>query len=178
MQELVTSLVKQVEQHIHGRAREEILAKLEQSPTADTMAQIVYDLVMLMDQQASTRGAPLGVDVLMGVATETIDMLIEIMEAMGIKPNVDELREETLIKIILLHMKAVEDDPEEKAAAQELLAELTSDGTMDQVMDHIGQRANMSSEQMQMAGQSMAGPRQNPVAAGVRQGLMNQGAEQ
>lgn len=170
-QEMIIGLTKQVEQHLHGRAREQILQKIEQSPTADTLAGIVYELIMLMDQQSGQRGAPLQVEVLMAVATETIDMLIEIMDAMGIDPNVDEMREETLIKLLLLHMQQVENDPEEKAAAEELLAELTADGTMDQAMDHITSKAGMSPEQMQASGQRS--PQRNPMAAGIQQGLMN-----
>ena len=171
-QELVNSLVSQVEQHLHGPAREQILGQLEQNPTADTLAEITYKTIMGVDQQASQRGAPVEIDVLLGVATETIDLLIEIMEAMGVQFKPEEMREETLIKIVLLHMQAVEGDPEEKAAAEELLAQLTSDGTMDQAMAHINKQADASPEQMQAAGQQMAAPKLNPVSAGVRQGLM------
>ena len=171
-QELVNSLVTQVEQHIHGPAREQILAQLSENPTADTMAEITHSTIMAMDQQAAERGAPLDIDVLMGVATETIDMLIEILEAMGAEVNPDEMREETLLKTVMLHMKEVEGDPEQQAAAQELLAVLGADGTLEQSMDHINQKASASKEEMQMVGQQMAAPQPKPVAAGVRQGLM------
>ena len=171
-QQLVDSLNKQVEQHLHGKAREGILAQLEQAPTPDTMAQIVYELMSLMAQQAEGRGAGLEIEVLMGVATEAIDILIEILEAMGQAGNPDELREETLIKVLLIHMAEVENDPEEKAAAQELLAEITGDGTLQSTMDHINSKAGASPEQMQQAGAAMVQPQQKPLAAGVQRGLM------
>jgi hypothetical protein len=172
-QELVNKLNKQVEQHIHGQGKEDILAQLEAAPTADTVAKITYDLIVLMAQQAESRGAGLEIEVLMGVATETIDILIEIMEAMGAPiEGQDEVREEALIKALILHMEAVEDDPEEKAAAQELLAQLMEDGTMDETMNHINSKASASPEQMQQAGAAMVQPQQKPLAAGVQRGLM------
>ncbi len=108
----------------------------------------------------------------MGVATETIDMLVEIMEAMGIKLNPEEIGEESLMKMVLLHMKAVEGDPEQKAAAQELLASLAEDGTVDETMAHINGKASASPEEMQAAGAQMGAPQRKPVAAAVQQGLM------
>ena len=171
-QQLVDSLITQVEQHIHGQAREDILARLSENPTADTMAEVTHTTIMEMDRQAADRGAPLDIDVLMGVATETIDMLIEILEAMGVKVNVEEMREETLLKTVMLHMKHVEGDPEQKAAAEELLIALSADGTMEQSMMHINKKADASTEQMAAAGAQMASPQPKPVAAGVRQGLM------
>jgi len=174
-QELVNSLNKQVEQHIHGQGREEILAQLEQSPTPDTIAKITHDLIMMMDGQASQRGAPLEMDVIMGVATETIDILVEILEAMGqAQGDPEDIREETLIKTLLLHMETIGDDPEEKAAAQQLLQGLMADGSVDMAMKHINSKADASPEQMQAAGAAMIAPQQTPVAAGVRQGLMDQ----
>ena len=171
-QQLVNTLVSQVEQHIHGESREQILSQLEQNPTADTLAKVTHDTIMSMDQQAEERGAPLDIEVILGVATETIDLLIEIMEAMGVDLNLDEMREETLIKLVMLHMQMVEGDPEEKAAAQEMLIALSADGTMEQSMMHINKKADASEDQMQAAGTAMAAPKPNPVAAGVRQGLM------
>ena len=172
-QELVNRLVSQVEKHIHGPQREQILSQLEQNPTADALAEVTYKTIMGIDKQAADRGAAVDIDVLLGVATETIDMLIEIMQAMGIELNVDEMREETLLKLVMLHMQAVEGDPEEKAAAEELLVALTADGTMESSMRHISEKADASTEQMQMAGQQMAEPQRKPLAAGVQQGLMN-----
>ena len=174
-QQLVDSLNQQVEAHLHGPGREEVLQRLEQDPSADTIAQVTYDLIMAMDSQANQRGTPLDLDVLMGVATETIDILVEIVQAMGSKAKPDELREESLLKIVLLHMKAVEGDPEQTAAAQEMLAALTEDGTMQQSMDYINNRASASPEQMQQAGQRLGqqmGPQRKPVSAAVQQGLM------
>ena len=91
---------------------------------------------------------------------------------MGVKVNTDEMREETLLKTVMLHMKHVEGDPEQKAAAEELLIALSADGTMEQSMMHINEKADASTEQMAAAGQQMAAPQPKPVAAGVRQGLM------
>ena len=72
----------------------------------------------------------------------------------------------------MLHMKTVEDDPEEKAAAQELLAAMTADGTMKQSLDYVASKASASPEEMATAGQAMLGPKQKPLAAGVQKGLM------
>ncbi len=174
-QDLVNSLVSQVEKYIHGPAREQIITQIEQNPTADTLAEITYSTIIGIDQQSVERGSPVDIDVLMGVATETIDLLVEIMEAMGVQMNPDEIREETLLKIVMLHMQAVENDPEEKAAAEQLLATLAEDGTLEQSMQYIEQRAGSSQEEMAAAGQQMAAPQQTPVAAGVRQGLMQSG---
>ncbi len=174
-QDLVNRLNAQVSDQIHGPAREKILSQFEGSPDAETMAEVTYRIVIDVDSQANSRGAPLGIDVLMGVATETIDTLIEMLQAMGVTLNEDEMREETLIRVVMLHGESVKDDPEEKAAAQELLAQLTDDGTIQGAMNHIGEKADKTPEEIMAAGQQMAGPQQNPLAAGVQQGLMNQG---
>ena len=171
-QALVDKLVSQVERHIHGRGRDEILQKLEQNPTADTVAEVTHTTIMDIDTQAAQRGAPLDIEVLLGVATEIIDMLIEIMDAMGIQAVADELREESLIKVALLHMKTVEGDPEQVAAAEEMLATLVQDGTMDMSLNHISEKASAEEGQMRAAGRQMAGPSRNPISAGVERGLM------
>jgi hypothetical protein len=173
-QQLVDSLNSQVEKYIHGPHREDILALLEQSPTADAVAEVTHKAVMAIDAQASERGAPVELDVLMGVATETIDMLIEIMQAMGIELNVGEVREESLLKVVMLHMESVGDDPEQKAAAQEMLAVLTEDGTMQKSMAHIDGKADASTKEMQVAGQQMVAPKQKPLTAGIQRGLMDE----
>jgi hypothetical protein len=171
-QDLVDRLSAQVEQRIHGPEREKILKRLEQDPSADALAEFVYNTILSIDQQADNRGAPVDIDVLMGVATETIDRLVEILEAMAVEFDPDEMREETLLKIVMLHMKAVEGNPEEKAAAEELLLALTEDGTMQNSMDHVSGKASASDEQMAAAGQSMLAPKQKPLSAGVQKGLM------
>jgi len=171
-QDLVDRLNAQVERKIHGPAREKILKRLEQDPSTDALAEFVYNTIISIDKQAESRGAPVDIDVLMGVATETIDRLLEIMEAMQIEFDADEMREETLLKIVMLHMKAVEGDPEEKAAAEELLMALSADGTMQASMNHIEAKASASPEEMAQAGQAMLAPKQKPLAAGVQKGLM------
>ena len=171
-QELVNGLVSQIEKQLHGPKREQVLSTLEQNPTADTMAEIVHTIIMDIDTKAADRKTPLDLDVLMGLATETIDMLIEILEAMGVQINADEMREETLLKIVLLHMKSVEGDPEAMAGAQELVEAMTADGSMEDSMKHIAGKEGVNPEQMQATGTAMAGPQQKPLAAGVQQGLM------
>ena len=70
-------------------------------------------------------------------------------------------------------METIGDDPQQKAAAQELLKELVDDGTMGSAMNYIGEKADTSVGEMGTAGQQMAGPQQTPLAAGVQRGLMN-----
>ena len=168
----INQIVTKVEQYIHGAAREQIISQLEQNPTAKAVAAITYKIVIGADEQATQKGVSLELDILMAVATEAIDMLIEIMEAMGAKFNADEMREESLLQLVILHMEQVGDDPEEKAAAEEMLAVLTEDGTMQKSMEHIDSKADASSEQMLAAGQQMVAPQKKPVAAGVQRGLM------
>lgn len=177
-QHIVNRLIKQVERLLHGAKREQILRQLEENPTADNLAQTTYDLVISMDQQASQGGASLGIDVLLAVAVEIIDLLLEMLEAMGIKFKPDEMREESLIKLVMLHMQAVEGDPEEQAAARELLEEMMADGSVDQTMEHINQVSDASPKQMRTAAQQMTAPRRKPIAAGVEQGLMQPGVQQ
>ena len=174
MQALIDNLNKQIEQHIHGPAREKTLSQLQRNPTAQAVAAITYEIIMEMDSQAAARKAPLEMDVVLAVATETIDMLLEIMVAMGIQIKMDEMREESLLKLSLIHMKEVEDrgDPEEIEAAKAMLAALGEEGLIDQSMQHINSRASASPEEMQVAGQRMMAPKQTPMAAGVQQGLM------
>lgn len=175
MEELTERLISQVEQHIHNRGRDEIVEQLQAEPTAQTVGQITYDLIMAMDEQAKQRGAPIDLEVLLPVATETIDMLVEIMEAMGTKEDLQTLREEAMMALVMIHMKAVEDDPEAKAAARELMQALADEGMFAEGMGYIEKRADADPDEMRARGQQMAAemaPKQNPVAAGVQQGLM------
>jgi hypothetical protein len=170
---IIQTLNSQVEQVFLGPQEEQITSALAANPTADTIAQITYDTIIAIDQQAASRGAPLDLDVLIPVATEAIDLLIEILLAIGrVKINEAEMREESLIKVALLHMRAVEGNPEKQMAAREMLAVLANDGDLERSMQHINEQSSATPDQMQAAGSAIAAPKQNPVAAGVSRGLM------
>ena len=168
-QQIVNQLVAEVEKQLHGPMREQMLQKLEASPTADTVAEAAHNTVMAIDGSSD---APIELDILLAVVTETIDMMVEVMEAMGIEMNSEEMREEALMKVIILHMESIGDDPEQKAVMQEILEEMMADGTLDEGMNTIASRADQSHAQMAEAGVAMAAPQQKPLAAGIKQGLM------
>ena len=177
MDEQYQALVDSVSDYLHGDARDQVAQSLAGAgdKLAETMASITYQVVTQVAEQASGE-MDLEIDMLLGVATETIDFLIEIAQAVGAPVgDLDDLRGRVLMLTVQAHMAKVQDDPEEVAAAKELLAQMMEDGTFDQGMAYVNskiQAEGLDPANIQAQGVRMAQPQPDPLAAGVRQGLM------
>lgn len=168
---------------IHGPARDKVLQTFEQDPSPKAAAGILYKPAIQAIKQAEQAGVEVEEEFIFAVVADGIDMLAEILEAMGQMEDseqaLNEFRQATLMEILMLHAEQVGDDPDQREAAQQALALYAEDGTLEQVIGDVESQAKgagMDPEQLRAEGQQMAAPRQNPVAEGVQQGLMGNGA--
>jgi hypothetical protein len=178
---MIQELSDGISDYIHGDARQQIVDGLAgaQDDLDDTIAALSYGIMTQVSEQIAEE-SPQAVtfDVLLPLATETIDFLVEMVEAMQMPvDDVQDLRERSLMKMIQMHMAKVGDDPEQLAIAQEMLAEMTP-GEVDEAMSYAQKKAEAegaSPEDIDAMAAQMLQPRQDPLAAGVQQGLMDQG---
>lgn len=177
--QVIKRLSDGISDYLFGDAREHVAQSIANSGEAldDTIAGIAYQTITQAAEQAKERFPnATSIDILVPVAANTIDYLIEIAQAVGAPvKDEDDLRARTMIKMVQLHMAAVENDPEQKAEAQEMLVQMMEDGTYEQGMEFVNQKIREEGgdpERVRAMGQQAAAPQQDPLAAGVRQGLM------
>ena len=185
-QEFISQLTAEAVEYLHGRARKDVVRKLTQSTnTPETMGAITYKLARGLLEKHKKAGMSMELDmgVAMGVATEIIDMQVEMLERVAPDKLGDpqKTREDALLRTMLLHAEQLGDDPAAKEEAQQMLRGFMQDGTVDQAFGYVNQRAaqeGVSVDDMMLAGNKLAaqavGGGQKPLAQGVQQGLMNQ----
>ena len=183
-QELMSQMIAEAVEYIHGKARDQIVEQLRSAEdTADTMAGITYKLTRGLIDKHREQGMAMdmGMDFAIGLATEVIDMQMEMLERIqpGIANSGQKLREDVLLKTVMLHAEETGGSPEAKEQAQQMLRGMMQDGSVDQAFGYVNQRAaqeGLNVEDMIRRGNTMAqemvGGGQKPVAAGVQQGLM------
>lgn len=164
--------------YIHGPAKEQIIQAVQggEQDLGQTIAALAYRIVReTADQFEGGNPEILDIDFLLYLATETIDDLLEIVEALGIQHEADAIRQESLISMVAMHMEAVGDDPEQKAMAQEALSQMMEDGSYAQAMSDAEQmmrQRGIDPAQAAAAGEQMAAPRPNQVSQAVGRGLL------
>jgi len=176
--EMLKELSDGISDYIHGTARDQIIEGLAgaQEDLDDTIATVSYSIMTQVSQKIADATPELVTfDILLPLAMETIDYLIEMAVAMQL-PIQDEqdLRERALMKMIQAHMAKVGDDPEQLAIAQEMLAEMAPE-EVDEAMTYVQQKAQAEGstpEDIDAMAAQMMQPRQDPLAAGIQQGLM------
>lgn len=133
-----------ISDYIHSDAREVIVQELQQSADnlGETMAAMAYRMVReAADEIEGVESGVLTIDLVLAVATDTIDYLIEIADAVGVALGDEQkLREETLLEMVAIHMEQVGDDPEQRAQAEALLEDMLSDGSYQEAMDWTDRR--------------------------------------
>lgn len=176
---LFYKMADHISDYIHGEARDHIAKAIANSGDglADHIATLTYQIVTQASEKiAKEDPGMVTIDMLLALAAQTIDFLIEIAHAVGHQVGDEQvLREDSLNRIVQIHMEKVGDDPEQVAIAEQMLAQFAQDGTMDEAAAYFNQRAQergADPEAMQQQGAQMAAPRQNPMAAGVQQGLL------
>ena len=176
-----------ISDYLHGKARDHVAEKLAGSKEAldESIAAMAYQTMTQVSKKVKRMDpAMVTIDILMPLATETIDYLIEIAQAVG-APIKDEqdLRERSLIRMIEIHMSnpEVAEDPEQKAIAAEYLEEMAADGSMDEVDRFINDKIKAEggdpeqvTQASQQIAQQMMQPKKDPLAQGIQQGLMQQ----
>lgn len=187
--ELVDNMRLDALEYIHGTAFEQIKDLLTKSKNPpDTMATIAYKAVRgVAEKNKATATIEMDMDMMMGVMTDTIDMVTEVAEAAGQVPpgtNVQQLKEDTLLKATVMHGEQVERTPENKAAAATDLRDYTADRGTDKAFNYVNQRAKaegIDPQSMVRSGNELLYGSVNPVEDklkdGVKRGLMDQARE-
>ena len=183
--ELVETMTLDLMDWMTGKAAKQIVKKVRESTNQSaTMAAITYKGVKSVATK-NARGAivEMDIDMLMGVATEGIDMLTEIVEASGqIQPgsNVDRLKEDTLLKLTVMHGETIEQSPENRQAAATDLRDYMSDGGTQKAFDYMNARAaeeGINPQDMMRAGNEAVFSSRKPLEDGIKKGLMTQAAD-
>lgn len=107
----------------------------EQHP--DAIAALAYKVVTDVMHQIEQGGGPIEYDFLAGVAAETIDMLIAIVQSVSETMPEEDLRELSFLKVVQLHGEKMQDDPEQQALAQQHLAEMRQSGDAEYAMQEM-----------------------------------------
>lgn len=163
-----------ISDYIHGEARDHIASSIASAGEAldDTIGAMAYQILSQVSEQVAEMGPEaVTMDILLPLATETIDYLVEIALAVS-APVADEqdLRERSFIKVVELHMAAVQDDPEQKAIAEEMLAEMMQDGSFEEAEAYVSEKIRAEGGDPDRARAMGAGMvQQNPLAQGMQQ---------
>ena len=183
--ELVEKMVLDSMEYIHVTGTKNIVEELNSSTdTTATMAAIAYKCVRgVAENNKATAQVDMDMDMMMGVTTECIDMVTEVAEATGqiqSGMNVEQMKEDTLLKVSVLHGEQLGDEngefPEEMkvAAATDMRDYIDSPGAQE-AFDYANTRAKaegLNPEDMKRAGNEMAFGSKNPLAEGIDRGLM------
>ena len=184
--ELVETMIMDAMEYIHGKGSQEIVKALETSTdTSASMAAIAYKVVKgVADKNAKGARVDMDIDMLMGVATEAIDMVTEVATAANqLMPgsNVTQLKEDTLLRLTALHGEQLEGKegftPEQKDAASVDLRDYMSDGGTQKAFDYVNGRAKaegLNPQDMMRAGNEAALGMKNPITEAVTEGLKTQ----
>lgn len=176
--QLFSELSDRISDYIHGPAREQIVQQIDRGSDqlGETIAATAYRIVReTADQLEQVDSGMLGMKLMLKLATQTIDYLLEIADALGVKYRPRKAREEALLKMVGLHMEQIGDNPEQRAVAEQMLDQMLKDGTYQKAMGVAKRRMReegVDPSEAARTGEQMA---QNKVAQGVQQGLMGQG---
>ena len=127
--------------YIFGKGEQSISKQLmEAQELGDTIGQITMTLVKEGMDQASGAGKELDLDIIMGVATEVIDSLIQLADALKLDVgDVEQLQAHSLIAAVNAYIMTANPSPEEREAAMFMLEQMEQDGTVDEGADQLDQ---------------------------------------
>jgi hypothetical protein len=171
-QETVTfeTMTAGLKEYIFGPATDKILAQLKEGKNpAQAAGNITLLLVQEAAKQAEAAQQEFDMDMLLGVATEVIDALMQLAQAGKVKiADPETFMAEALLTAVQGYAATTPPGSEEQAAAQEMLAQMQQDGTVEQgaaELQRLGQKAGVDPF-------AQAQPKEKPIAQGVRAGLM------
>lgn len=124
-------MVAGLKSHIYGQAEQGILDALKQSKNlAKDVGAMAFTLVQTATDQADQAGREYDLDMIMGVATEVIDDILELGEAAGIvEDSKDEaLLEDCLFAAVEAYAQTAEPNSDEAEAAAQMLQQMADEG--------------------------------------------------
>lgn len=198
---MVQDLIDGISNYYHGPARDHVsqsLANAGEEALVDTISAMAYQtLTQVSGQVGKADPNAVTIDLMMILAQYAIDYLIQIAGAVGVtyqgqelvvpedeevevSPAVQEIREDAMFRMVEIHMAKIGDDPEQKALAEEMFAEYLEDGTFEEAADYVATRMEargMDPSTVAPGAAKLLQPRPNQLAAGIQQGLIDQGAQ-
>lgn len=151
--------------YIFGKGEQSISKQLmEAQELGDTIGQVTMTLVQEGMTQASSAGKELDMDIIMGVATEVIDSLIQLADALKLDVgDVEQLQAHSLIAAVNAYIMTASPTPEEREAAMFMLEQMEQDGTVDEGADQLDKLGAEMPEGMDPTMQQQ--PQQQPQQA-------------
>ena len=182
--ELVEDMTLDCMDYIYGKGADAIVKALSESTdTSKTMATIVYKAVSSSaHQRKATATVAMDMDMMMGVTTACIDMSLEVAQAAGQVmegSNVQQLKEDVLLKTVVMHGEQLERTPEQKEMAMADLRDYTVSPGYQNALNYVNKRASnegLNPKDMERAGNEAFFGTQTPtkdaLSAGIDRGLM------
>lgn len=134
------TMVAGLRDHIFGKGEQGIVEQIQQADEPGrVMGEITFALVQEAAHQAEQAGRELSMDILMGVATEVIDDLTQLMEAHGMEVKQQD-REYALLYAQQLYVQSSNPTDDERNAAKQTLAGMKEDGSLDTATKYVQQR--------------------------------------
>ena len=135
-----TMLVAGLRTHIFGKGEAGIVKAIT---NADQIGRVVGEVVFALVKEAATQASKanrdLDLDILMGVATEVIDDITELMAGHGVEIS-EKDREFALMYAQQLYVESSDPTDDDREAAKSLLRDLKQDGSVDQAVSYVQQR--------------------------------------
>lgn len=137
-----TTMVAGLRKHIFGAGEAGIVkAMTEADQPGRVLGEVVFSLLFEAGKQAQQAGRDLGMDILIGVATEVIDDICELMAAHGMQIS-DNDKQFALLYAQALYTQKVAGSatPDDRNAAKAMLAQQKQDGSLDTAVSYVQQK--------------------------------------
>lgn len=136
------TMVAGLREHVFGKGEQGIMSALQGVDPKDigrVLGEVVFALVQEAAKQAQQAGRELDMDILLGVATELIDDITELLDAHGIKLSQQD-REYALLYAQQLYVQSYNPTDDDRNAARQQLAQYKQDGSVDTAVKYVQQR--------------------------------------
>lgn len=163
--EAFETMVAGLRAHVFGQAEQGIRDQLRQSQDIQSdIGSMALALVMEAGKQATQVGIVTDFEMLSAVATEVIDDLYEIAEAMGVVEEItDDDRTESMIAAVMGYLTSSEASPEEQEEAKAALAAMQESGAVDETAATVQRLGEKKGVDPFGAAEQPAQPEQRPI---------------
>lgn len=138
--ETFETMLAGLREHLFGKGEQGVVQRMTESQDpAKTLGEIVFVMVKEAADQAGQAGRDIDMDILMGVATELIDDISELMEAAG-TPIDEKARGDALLYAQQFYVESADLSEDDINAAKQSLASMHEGGEVDEAVSYIQQR--------------------------------------
>jgi hypothetical protein len=144
--EVVETMVAGLKEHIYGPAEADMVKMLKQSQdVGQDIGAATLALVQSAADQATQSGIEFDLDMMMGVASEIIDSLLSMAEAVGVIESADDdgLRGDAMMAAVHGYIATLQPGSDEQEAAKQMLQQMQDSGMVaeaEQTVAEMGKR--------------------------------------